>query len=84
MHFLMIDHRFGVPIFVFLECDPSNDEGCPSQRGRWVTLEPVAPRLHPMGRPNHGIASMASIGADPDRLDCYAEFASDSLVHAAG
>ena len=58
MHFLVIDNRFRVPIFVFLEHDPSAGVGCPVQGGRWVTLEPAAQselgfsaRAQPIGWP---------------------------------
>jgi hypothetical protein len=84
MHFLTIDKRFGVPIFVFLERDPNDDDGCPALRGRWVTLEAVPPEDHVLGRPGHGIASVAVIGGDPERLDRFAEFASERHLVAAG
>jgi hypothetical protein len=84
MHYLVIDRRFGVPIFVFLESDPNKPEGRPQQRGRWVNLKVAEPAqagaqtsaLRPRGN--------TAIGGDPERPDCYEEFASDGHVRAAG
>ena len=44
MHYLVIDRRFGVPIFVFLESDPNKADGRPYPRGRWVNLKTAGTR----------------------------------------
>jgi hypothetical protein len=84
MHFLVIDRRFGVPIYVFLEKEASTDDGGPVMKGRWVTLESVLPPDHGVGQHAHGGASVGAIGSDPEQPDRFAEFASDGHVRAAG
>jgi hypothetical protein len=84
MHFLVVDNRFGVPIFVFLERDPSSVEGSPGVRGRWVTLDPVEIPVSKTGRAHPGFAGTAAIGADPGRRDRFAEFPTDRDVRDAG
>lgn len=84
MHFLVIDKRFGMPIFVFLEVDPTAGAGYPNLPGHWVTLEPAA--HSELGLPNTSLklGNSTSIGGDPNRHDRFAEFPSDRAVHAAG
>ena len=85
MHFLVIDNRFGVPIYVFLERDTMAIEGNPSLPGRWVTLEPAIPiELRYKGPPGHGFATQTAIGRDPQKSDRFAEFPCDGDVRAAG
>jgi hypothetical protein len=84
MHFLLIDTRFGVPISVFLEDDPSHVAGGSALSGRWVTLEPAAPSELGFRRRHSVLAGPVSIGADPARQDRFAEFPTDHDVRAAG
>jgi hypothetical protein len=79
VHFLMIDKRFGAPIFVFLENEPPPESGGP--RGRWVNLEVQDAKVKHHGV---GFASVSAIGGDPERRDRFAEFVSDGAVRAAG
>ena len=76
MHFLVVDFRFGTPIYVFLESDPHGQDGCPDRNVREVTL---APRLGPSP-----VGWRASIGRDPAHLEQFREFASDGAVDRAG
>lgn len=71
MHFLVVDSRFGTPIYVFLENDPHGEDGYPALAVQEVTLEPGAGRT-------------AAIGRDPARLERFREFASDGAVARAG
>ena len=84
MHFLVIDRRFGVPIYVFLESDPNDNEGRAKLRGRWVTLEPAASSKRNDERQHSELGTVAAIGGDPNRPDRFAVFASDGDVRAAG
>jgi streptogramin lyase len=84
MHFLVIDNRFGVPIFVFLERDPSTEAAPPALHGRWVTLEPAAQNELGFRRKHSRLAGPISIGSDPRRHDRFAEFPTDNDVRAAG
>ena len=84
MHFLVIDDRFRVPIFVFLEHDPSTGIGYPDRGGRWVTLEPAAQAELGVRRVHSKLAGPISIGGDPKRYDWFAEFPTDNDVRAAG
>src|SRR5262245_62165526 len=71
MHFLVVDNRFGTPIYVILESDPRGERGFPALRVREVTLEErVGPR--------------AAVGRDPARLDRFREFRSEGAVAGAG
>jgi hypothetical protein len=83
MYFLVIDNRYGVPIYVFLERDPNDTEGRAKLRGRWVTLDPV-PNLNGADGSNATLAAAAAIGGDPNQPDHFAVFASDGAVRAAG
>ena len=84
MHFLVIDNRFGVPIFVFLENDPTTGDGYPNLCGHWVTLEPAAQSELGFRRTHLRFGGSASIGGDPNQHDRFAEFPSDNDVRAAG
>jgi hypothetical protein len=73
MHFLVVDSRFGTPIYVFLERDPHGQTGYPGFAVREVTLEAgVTPSRRP------------AIGRDPAHLERFREFASEAAVTRAG
>jgi hypothetical protein len=75
MHFLVVDARFGTPIYVFLESDPLGGADYPGLAVRKIVLEAAA----------EGVASRrSSIGRDPGRAGRFREFASDRAVTAAG
>ena len=83
MHFLVIDTRYGVPIYVFLEHDPNEVAGRARFRGRWVTLE--LSETGDRGDLSHlTLGTTAAIGGDPNRPDRYAVFESEGAVRAAG
>jgi hypothetical protein len=84
MHFLVIDNRFCVPIFVFLECDPNEVGRARNLPGRWVILEPATSPVVGAERPDLDYGTGTAIGGDPMRPDRYAVFASDREVRAAG
>lgn len=75
MHFLVVDGRFGCPIYVFLEIDPRGAEAFPGFAVREVAIE-LWPSDQRGGR--------AAIGRDPRRLDRFREFRSDAAAAAAG
>jgi hypothetical protein len=85
MHFLVIDARFRVPVFVFLELDPRGAAADPGLAVRGVTLEPVGTgpgrRPHPAGA---AVGPQVAVGRDPERPDRFVEFPSDGHVRAAG
>ena len=83
MHFLIVDSRFAVPIFVFLETDP-NESGIHAVRGRWVDLDQSESAEIQARKPTAGFGDMAAIGGDPSRSDHFAIFATDGDVRAAG
>jgi hypothetical protein len=74
MHFLVVDVRFGTPIYVLLEKNPTGTDGYPGFVVREVTLEPGA----------LGAGRRCALGRDPDHLDRFREFASDGAVARAG
>lgn len=76
MHFLVIDVRFATPIYVFLERDPSGQDGYPNLTAREVTLDAEG------GPPQLGRGP--AIGRDPEHLERFREFASDVAVARAG
>jgi hypothetical protein len=85
MHFLVIDDRFRVPIFVFLELDPRESGGDGAGAVSIVTLELAA--ALPGGAPRRegdSFRAHAAIGCDPHQPDRYVEFPSDGHVRAAG
>jgi hypothetical protein len=84
VHFLVVDNRYGAPIFVFLECDPIEFDDSLGVRGRWVTLEP-ATSLEIGGESRRSVlGSGAAVGGDPNSPDRFAIFASEGQVRDAG
>jgi hypothetical protein len=75
-YFLVVDTRFGVPVFVFLDTDPAGAAGYPGPPARHVTLA----RTEGSGSVQPG----STVGADPFARGRYAEFASDGHARAAG
>ncbi len=71
MHFLVVDNRFGTPIYVILQSDPRGERDFPQLRVREVTLEERA-------------GPGAAVGRDPACLDQFREFRSDGAVAGAG
>jgi hypothetical protein len=76
MHFLVVDARYGTPIYVFLESDPDGVAGYPGLAVQEVTLEAAA--IPPSA------GRRAAIGRDPNHLERFREFASDWAVARAG
>jgi hypothetical protein len=85
MHYLVIDDRFRVPVFVFLELDPRRPGADPGLTVRWVSLDLADDQR---GRQPHdhgaGVRPNMAIGRDPERLDRFLEFPSEGHVRAAG
>lgn len=77
-HFLIIDDRYGTPIHVFLELDPTSEIGFPGFRVRFVTLE------HPATPQSQGVPAGIAIGQDPQHLDRFRMFRTDRAVDGAG
>jgi len=77
-HFLIVDNRFGTPIHVFLELDPTAEPGFPGFVVRSVTLEP------PDGSPGLGVPAGFAIGRNPHQLDRFRVFRSNQAVAGAG
>jgi hypothetical protein len=75
MHFLVIDARFGTPIYVLLETDPQGTKDYPGLVVREVTLE-LGPGLAASRR--------RAIGRDPNHLNLFREFASEAALAGAG
>lgn len=77
--YLVIDTRFAVPVFVFLDADPTGADGYGGPPGRPVTLTLA-------GGPGRtgSVGPGFTIGADPGRSGRFAEFASDGHARAAG
>lgn len=75
MHFLVVDARFGTPIYAFLEADPRGAAGFPGLAVWEVTVEPAEAA---------GVGARVSVGRDPGRLDRFREFRSDGAVARAG
>ena len=76
MHFLVVDVRFGTPIYVFLESDPKRDSEYPGLTVREVVLEADAP--------TGSFSRRTAIGRDPNHLAVFREFGSDGAVAGAG
>jgi hypothetical protein len=76
MHFLVIDSRFGTPIYVFLEIDPRGAEAYPGLRVQEVAIE-LAPPSDLAGR-------RSALGRDPHHLNRFQEFISDGAAAKAG
>jgi hypothetical protein len=75
MHFLVVDSRFGTPIYVFLEADPHGDVDYPGLAVHEITLEGIAAASG---------NRRTSIGRDPNHLTRFREFTSDGAVARAG
>jgi hypothetical protein len=75
-YFLIIDQRFRVPIFVFVETDPQRPT-------RAVTIE-FAPVGTVPRRCWVGVRPGSAIGRDPEHWEQFKEFSSDGHVRAAG
>jgi hypothetical protein len=75
MHFLVVDFRYGTPIYVFMESDPHKDAEFPGLEVREISLEAAPPA--PCSR-------RSAIGRDPNSLDQFREFGSDGAVARAG
>jgi hypothetical protein len=75
-YFLLIDGRFRVPIFVFVEVEPRRP-------ARAVTIE-----FAPVGRGEHrcwvGVGPATCLGRHPGHWDRFKEFPSDGHARAAG
>jgi hypothetical protein len=81
VHFLVIDIRFGTPIYVFLAFDPREAVDYPGMPVREITLTlPYAPDC---SGPLRGVGR-CSIGQDPNWISSFREFASDGAVAGAG
>jgi hypothetical protein len=76
MHFLVVDSRFGTPIYVFLERDPHGQSDYPGLVVREVSLE--------AGAGPSAVGRRAAIGRDPAHLEQFREFISDGAVARAG
>jgi hypothetical protein len=77
-HFLIVDSRFGTPIHIFLEMDPTAEPGFPGFEVCPVTLEwPAEP-------PGLGVPAGVAIGRNPHRLDNFRTFRSNQAVAGAG
>src|SRR4051812_25487785 len=81
MHFLVVDDRFGTPIYAFLELDPTGEPGFPGFRVRAVDLERTAT---PADRLGPQVPSGSAVGRDPGRLDSFREFRTDRAAAGAG
>jgi hypothetical protein len=82
VHYLVIDDRFRVPVFVFLELDPRRSGTDFHRVVRGVTLDQTGdslPHVH-----QAGVRPTDAIGQDPERLDRFVGFPSDGHVRAAG
>jgi hypothetical protein len=85
MHFLVIDNRFRVPVFVFLELDPRRPEADAGLAVHGVTLELAETDSGRRSRSGGPVGrSQVAIGRDPSRPDRFVEFHSDGHVRAAG
>lgn len=76
MHFLVIDGRFGTPIYAFLERDPRGAADYPGMAVREVAVEPVEPTA--------AAGQRVAVGRDPRHPDRFREFGSDGAVRRAG
>ena len=77
MHYLVIDGRFGTPIYAFLESDPRESRGYPPGLAvHEVSVEPAEVAAGPTTR--------TALGRDPMHPDRFREFRSDGAVARAG
>jgi hypothetical protein len=75
MHFLVVDGRYGTPIYVLLEKDPRGTDDYPGLGVGEITLELGGALV--AGR-------RAALGRDPNHLERFREFVSDGAVSRAG
>ena len=75
MLFLVVDVRYGTPIYVFLERDPHGQDGYPDLTVQEVTLEAAGAAT---------VGRRPAIGRDPNHLERFREFVSDGAVARAG
>ena len=75
-YFLLIDDRFKVPVFVFVELKPK-------RRAREVSIE-FAPAGPGVRRCWVGVGAASSLGRHPEHLDRFREFPNDAQARAAG
>jgi hypothetical protein len=80
VHFLVIDVRFGTPIYVFLALDPRQSADYPGLPVREITL--TLPDATVCCEPPH--VGRCSIGQDPNWINRFREFGSDGAVAGAG
>jgi hypothetical protein len=76
MRFLVIDGRFGTPIYAFLLADPRADKGYPGLAVREVSVEVAEAADGPTRR--------LSVGCDPRHPNEFREFRSEGAVARAG
>jgi hypothetical protein len=85
-YFLVIDERFSVPIFVFLESDPRTNSRLadPGLAVRRITLDLATPKSdQAAARGGASVRSDSAIGRDPERLERFREFLSERQLRAA-
>jgi len=75
-YFLLVDDRFQVPIFVFVELEPRRP-------ARAVTIE-FTPATPGERRCWVGVRPNTSLGRHPEHWDRFKEFPSDGAARAAG
>ena len=76
MRFLVIDGRFGTPIYAFLLSDPRDADEYPGLAVREVSVESIEVAAGPTRR--------LSVGCDPSHPNEFREFRSDGAVARAG
>jgi hypothetical protein len=76
--FLIVDNRYGTPIHVFLELDPSTEPAFPGFGIQVVILE------SPTGPVGLGVPAGLAIGRNPHQLNRFRAFRSDRSVADAG
>ena len=78
MHYLVIDARFGTPIYAFLEADPRGSRDYPADLAvREVSVETAEAAAK-------GPSTRVAVGCDPLHPDKFREFRSDSALLRAG
>jgi hypothetical protein len=82
VYFLVIDVRFGTPIYVFLALDPREADDYPGLPVREVTLS--FPLAAEDGSGPQRSVGRCSVGQDPNWMNLFREFASDGAVAGAG
>jgi len=81
MHFLVIDPRFGTPIYVFLLIDPRESDGYPGLPVREVMLTSSTP---PDPSASLSRVGRCSVGQDPTGSSHFREFRSEAALIGAG